>query len=89
MVVEDKEGMALATGGVAWFLSQFISKTHQHTTGPHGREQLGFILIFSSFLLLSVTGWGGDPIPVIERVAPTSPWSESIIHGRSSECNLL
>ena len=26
MVVEDKEGMALATGGVAWSLSPFISK---------------------------------------------------------------
>jgi hypothetical protein len=37
MVVEDKEGMALATGGVALSLSPFISK-RQHTTGAHGWE---------------------------------------------------
>ena len=49
MVVEDKEGMGLATGGVALFLSQFISKTRQHTTGAHGWEQLGFILILAHF----------------------------------------
>ena len=63
MVVEDKEGMALATGGVALSLSRFISKTRQHTTGAHGWEQLGFILIFSSFLLLSAAEREGEIPP--------------------------
>jgi len=63
MVVEDKEGMGLATRGVALFLSQIISKTRQHTTGAHGWEQLGFILIFSSFLLLSATERKGEIPP--------------------------
>ena len=54
--------MALATGGVALSLSLFISK-HQHTTAAHGRGQLYFILIFSSFLLLSAIERGGEIPP--------------------------
>ena len=62
MVVEEKKGMASATGGVALSLSLFISK-HQHTTAAHGRGQLYFILIFSSFLLLSAIERGGEIPP--------------------------
>ena len=72
MVVEDKEGWRRAREVAVSFTVRF--QTSQHTTGAHGWARLGFILIFNSFLLLFATGKeGGDPIWVIERVAPTSP----------------
>jgi hypothetical protein len=60
MAVEDKEGMALGKGGCR-SLSPFISRTNLHTTAPHGWTRLGFIQIFSSFLLLSVAEREEDP----------------------------
>jgi len=59
MVVEDKEGMGLATGGVSLFHRLF------QNTPAHGcsawLDTIMFYSDFSSFLLLSVTKRGGDP----------------------------
>jgi hypothetical protein len=55
----------------------------------HGWARLGFIQVFNTVSLLSAAEREGDR--TLQRVARTSLGlkAESIIHGRSSECNLV
>ena len=63
MVVEDKEEMGLATGGITLVPLPVYFQTHQHTTIAHGWAKQGFILIFGSFLPLSTAEQEGRSHP--------------------------